>query len=178
MNRLLRILITSKICVNVIPNQQRLMFILICFDLFFFSRYQVHHVSPLARKTVDLAAPIFQHVANGNPTSSTMKRRSFAEPHSSLGLFAQHHASSNSPSSANGATGGAVQQWISVADGANKPRRSPGRTARRFSAFVGTNIGLAARRGSAMPVLQHEPEFEASTKSQQVLGLRNEEWNR
>ncbi|XP_030846875.1 proline-rich protein 5-like isoform X3 [Strongylocentrotus purpuratus] len=107
-----------------------------------------------------------------------MKRRSFAEPHSSLGLFAQHHASTNSPSSANGATGGAVQQWISVADGANKPRRSPGRTARRFSAFVGTNIGLAARRGSAMPVLQHEPEFEASTKSQQVLGLRNEEWNR
>ncbi|XP_063970111.1 proline-rich protein 5-like [Lytechinus pictus] len=104
-----------------------------------------------------------------------MKRRSFAEPHSSLGLFAHQHASS---SSANGASGGAVQQWISVADGANKPRRSPGRTARRFSAFVGTNIGLAARRGSAMPVLQHEPEFEASTKSQQVLGLRNEEWNR
>ncbi|KAJ8032402.1 Proline-rich protein 5-like [Holothuria leucospilota] len=36
---------------------------------------------------------------------------------------------------------------------------------------------LSHRRGSAMPVLQHG-EFDVSTKSQQVLGLRNDEWNR
>ncbi|XP_071493632.1 proline-rich protein 5-like isoform X1 [Diadema antillarum] len=104
-----------------------------------------------------------------------MKRRSFAEPHATLSLLAAHH---QSPSSGVGGGTGVVQPWISATDTPSKPRRSPGKTARRFSAFVGTNIGLATRRGSAMPVLQHEPEFEASTKPQQVLGLRNEEWNR
>ncbi|XP_072045524.1 proline-rich protein 5-like [Amphiura filiformis] len=48
---------------------------------------------------------------------------------------------------------------------------------RRFSSIYGSTR-RATRRGSAMAVLQQgRNDFESSTKSQQVLGLRNEDWN-
>ena len=54
-----------------------------------------------------------------------------------------------------------------------------GSKSRRFSSLYGSTR-RNTRRGSAMAVLQQGGlnDFEASTKSQQVLGLRNEEWNR
>ncbi len=49
---------------------------------------------------------------------------------------------------------------------------------RRFSSIYGSTR-RKGRRSSAMAVMQQgRNDFESSTKSQQVLGLRNEEWNR
>lgn len=97
-----------------------------------------------------------------------------------------NHATNGSSRSSNGSTFVYGAASTSLADievtAVSPPPFTTCRSLRRkrssiVSLAVSGSRLLSHRRGSAMPVLQHG-EFDVSTKSQQVLGLRNDEWNR
>ncbi|XP_071825971.1 uncharacterized protein [Apostichopus japonicus] len=104
---------------------------------------------------------------------------------SHLSLETNNHAAANNGASNSSAAllyGAASSSLADIEVTAVSPPFTTSRSIRRkrnsiVSLAVSGSRLLSHRRGSAMPVLQHG-EFDVSTKSQQVLGLRNDEWNR